>query len=470
MSGLSRRDVLKMSAASLALGSGSSEATSRADSRPNVLFIMADDMGYADVSCYGRPEYKTPHIDSLAKDGMRFLQGYANSAVCTASRVALMTGRYQYRLPIGLEEPLGVRDIGLPPEQPTMPSLFKNLGYGTTLLGKWHLGSLPKYGPLQSGYEHFWGFRGGGVDYFTHKGNGKEDLWDGDTKVSEHGYITDLLGDHTIKEINGYAAAKKPFFISLHFNAPHWPWEGPDDEAESKRMEGRAAMSFDSGTQATYAAMITRMDMQIGRVLAALKKNHLDRNTIVIFTSDNGGERFAYTWPFSGRKSELLEGGLRVPTIVRWPNKVPAGVTHDQVVMNMDWLPTLLAAAGGAPDANHPTDGMNLLPVLTQHAPATPRTVYWRYKSHLQEAVREGDWKYLKIDDNTFLFNVVNDPLERANWKERDPQKYNELVAKYQTWNSTMLPLDPQSSTWGFPARDLADHIGAKNGPGPASH
>jgi arylsulfatase A-like enzyme len=472
MNRISRRDVLRMSAASLALASTATRAANNTNIKPNILFIMADDMGYADVSCYGRREYSTPHIDSLAKDGMKFTHGYANSAVCTATRTALLTGRYQYRLAIGLEEPLGTRDLGVPAEHPTIASLLGKAGYGTTLIGKWHVGQLPKYGPLQNGYDHFYGFRGGGVDYFSHQYNGKDDLWDQDTLVKEHGYITDLLGDRAIKEINGYATAKKPFFISLHFSAPHWPWEGPDDEAESKRIIGRAAMSFDSGTMKTYAAMITRMDMQIGRVLDAVKRNGIDKNTIVVFTSDNGGERFAYTWPFVGRKSELLEGGLRVPTIVRWPGKVPAGITHEQITMSMDWLPTFVAVAGGKTDPNYPVDGINLLPVLTQkNAPIISREVYWRYKSHMQEALRIGDWKYLKIDENTFLFNVVADPMERANWKERDPQRYADMVAKYQAWNATMLPLDPKSSTWGFTAKDAADHIGAKNNPtAPSSH
>ena len=152
---------------------------------------MADDLGYADVSCYGRPDLSTPNIDRIAAKGVRFLQAYANSAVCSATRTALITGRYQYRLPLGLEEPLTVRDVGLPPEHPTLPSLLKKAGYGTTLVGKWHLGALPRFGPLQSGYDHFYGFRGGAVDYYTHAGNDqKDDLWDDDVQVHQMGYLT----------------------------------------------------------------------------------------------------------------------------------------------------------------------------------------------------------------------------------------------------------------------------------------
>ena len=433
---------------------------------------MADDLGYADVSCYGRREYKTPAIDRLAVQGMRFTQAYANSAVCSATRTAMMTGRYQYRLPCGLEEPIGRRDLGLPPETPTLPSLLKAAGYGTALIGKWHLGSLPNYGPLKSGYDHFYGFYGGGADYFAHQ----ETLFDGAEKANDPGYMTDLLGRRAIQLIETYAKGRPPFFISLHFNAPHWPWEGPEDEAESKRIAatttpgaagGAGLADYDGGSMKTFAAMVTRMDSTIAEVLKALERTGQASNTIVIFTSDNGGERYSDTWPFSGKKTELLEGGLRIPAIVRWPGRVKPGTTHDQTIMSMDWLPTLLAAAGTKPDATHPPDGINLLPVLTGGAPSTPRTLFWRYLNNIQEAHRSGDWKYLKILDNTFLFNVVEDPLERANLKGRHADVYQRLVAEYRAWDATMLPLDPTSGTGGFTGANLPDHFGVTSRPTP---
>lgn len=434
--------------------------------QPNILFIMADDMGYADLSCYGRRDYETPAIDGLARDGLRFVQGYANSAVCSATRTGLITGRYQNRLPIGLEEPLGVRDVGLPPSHPTMPSLLRALGYGTTLIGKWHLGALPKYGPLQSGYDHFWGFRGGGVDYFTHKYAGRHDLWDDDREVYEKGYLTDLIAERALDTISSYAKGDKPFFISLHVNAPHWPWEGPADQAEAARLDAdgkpTALMHYDGGSQRVYAQMVTRLDMQVGRILARLDDLGIADDTIVVFTSDNGGERFSDTWPFTGRKTELLEGGLRVPAIVRWPAYVQAGTVSEQVMISMDWLPTFLAAAGGAPDPAYPSDGLNLLPYLSDPGATQPRTLCWRYKNLDQQACRMGDWKYLKILGNSFLFNVVEDPLERANLKDRMPAKFAEVKAAYDAWDKQMLPLDASSSTHGFQASDLADHFGAR--------
>jgi arylsulfatase A-like enzyme len=432
--------------------------------RPNILFILADDLGYADVSCCGRRDFSTPNIDRLAAEGARFTQAYANSAVCTASRVALITGRYQYRLAVGLEEPLRTampRRLGLPAEHPTLSSILKEAGYQTALVGKWHLGMPPDFGPLQSGYEYFYGFRSGAVDYFTHKSGppatGAEDLWEGDEKIRQSGYLTDLLGNRAVDIVDKYAKSSQPFFISLHFNAPHWPWEAPGDEAESQRLEN--LFHFDGGTQRTYQRMIQQMDLQIGRVLQMLDACGSAQNTIVIFTSDNGGERYSDTWPFTGRKTELLEGGLRVPAVIRWPGRVLPYTIFDQVMIHMDWFPTLLSAAGAAPDPVFPSDGVDLLPWLTQGAAPVPRKLFWRYKHNGQQAARDGNWKYLKILDNTFLFDVIEDPMERANLKDRYRDVYDGFVAAWNVWNASMLPLDPQSFTGGFTGGQLADHF-----------
>jgi arylsulfatase A-like enzyme len=432
--------------------------------RPNFLFIMADDLGFADLSCYGREDYATPHIDALARQGVQCMHAYANSAVCTATRVGLITGRYQYRLPIGLEEPLGVRDVGLPPEHPTIASLLRKAGYSTSLIGKWHLGSLPKYGPAQSGYEHFWGIRGGGVDYFSHGGLGEGvDLWDGNTPVHQTGYLTDLLGDQAIRMLEDHAKADRPFLLSLHFTAPHWPWEGPGDLAESQRLEKlKAAMKladFDGGTRKTYAEMVVRLDQQVGRIKAALTRLKLDRDTVVVFTSDNGGERFSKTWPLSGRKTELLEGGIRVPLIVRWPGVTHAGTRSDAPIISMDWLPTFVAAAGSMADPALPPDGIDVRAAL-QGGTLPDRALYWRYRNHGQQAMRHGDWKYLQIAGKAFLFNLADDPMERANLKVREAARFATMQADWTRWNSTMLPFDPESSSHGFTEDDLADHYG----------
>jgi arylsulfatase A-like enzyme len=469
---VTRRKLLHGAAlGTVALASGFDAAFGQPATRsPNIVFIMADDLGYADLSCYGRPDFSTPNIDGLAARGVRFLQAYANSAVCSATRTALITGRYQYRLPIGLEEPLAGRDVGLPPDHPTLPSLLKKAGYGTTLLGKWHLGTLPKFGPLQSGYDHFYGFRGGAVDYYRHAYQ-QDDLWDDDVQIHQMGYLTDMLGSRAVDVVNGYAKSGRPFLLSLHFNAPHWPWEAPGDESESNRLQtARGLFDFDGGTQRTYARMIQEMDLQIGRVVEALSANGSIENTIIVFTSDNGGERFADTWPFTGRKTELLEGGLRIPAIVSWPARISSGRTTNQVAISMDWLPTLLAAAGVPIDSAFPPDGMNLLPMLTTNAAPVERKLFWRYKANAQRAARDGDFKYLKILDNTFLFNVVDDPMERANLKERRKDIYDRIVAEWFAWNASMLPEIDASSTDNFTGAQLADHIGLQKTNGKADN
>jgi arylsulfatase A-like enzyme len=402
-------------------------------------------------------------LDRLAAEGTMFTDAYANSAVCTATRVALMTGRYQYRLPLGLEEPLQGRDLGLPEEHPTLPSLLRQSGYATSLIGKWHLGELPKFCPLKSGFDHFWGIRGGGVDYFTHELNGKGDLWDGKTNIEQVGYLTDLLADHTIRTLEAREDDGLPFFISLCLTAPHWPWEGPDDEEESKRLAAKddpmPIMHWDGGDMATYAAMMNSLDNNVGRILDALERLGLAENTIVVFTSDNGGERFSDIFPFTGRKTELLEGGIRVPAIVRWPGVAQPGTVSEAQCMTMDWLPTFLAAAGTGPDPDYPLDGIDLREAIAGGS-FDERRLFWRFKNHGQQAARIGKWKYLRIAGNDFLFDVVADPMERGNLKDRFPEDFARLTSAWEEWNAAMLPIDPASDTHGFTGKDLAEYFG----------
>jgi arylsulfatase A-like enzyme len=444
----------------LALAPQALLAADRKDQQPNIVFILADDLGYADLSVYGNTDFTTPNLDRLAAQGVRFTQAYANSAVCSATRFGLITGRYQYRLRGGLEEPIAgaSKTIGLPPQHPTLPSLLKKAGYRTALFGKWHLGYLPVFGPLKSGYDVFFGNYGGAIDYFTHKpGVGPEvpeDLYEGEVPVHKVGYYTDLLADRATEYI-GQQDGKQPFFLSLHFTAPHWPWEGPGDEAVSRDIGN--IFHYDGGDLVTYGKMVTGLDTAIGRVLDALQHKGLADNTIVIFTSDNGGERFSKTWPFSGQKTELLEGGIRVPAIVRWPRRLGAGKTTEQVAISMDWLPTLLAAAGGAPDPAYPPDGQNLLPVLTGQRAPGDRTLFWRYKANAQRAVRAGDWKYLKLNGNEFLFDLSKDPRERANLAHKFPDKFADLKLQWEQWNGEMLPITPDVRTHGINGKVQAD-------------
>ena len=308
---VTRRCFVQGSAASSLALAGFGRTSFAQNTNPNIVFILADDLGYADVSCYGQRDYTTPNVDRLALEGLRFTQGYSNSANCSPTRTALITGRYQMRLQVGLEEPINAatpKTIGLPPSHPTLPSLLKRAGYRTSLVGKWHLGFLPDYSPLKSGYDRFFGIFGGAADYFNHgpdasrSGAEAYQLHEQEVPVERHGYMTDLLGDKAVEIVEGYASSKEPFLLSLHFTAPHWPWEGPGDEEESKRI--RNTFHRDGGTQKTYMAMMQSLDVNIGRVLQALEAHRLSANTIVIFTSDNGGERFSNIWPFTGMKGD----------------------------------------------------------------------------------------------------------------------------------------------------------------------
>ncbi|WP_317928498.1 sulfatase [Halioxenophilus sp. WMMB6] len=412
-------------------------------SKPNILFIMVDDMGYADLGVTGSRSKNTVYLDQLANDGVLLTNGYANSAICSPSRTALLSGKYQYRFPVGLEEPLGPgapADIGLPYETPTLASEFKKRGYETILIGKWHLGDPPIHGPLQHGYDHFLGIPKGASDYFRHRvdlsGRAPIDgLYKDNKSVQKKGYLTDIFADEAVEFIEN-TSSKKPFMMSLHFNAPHWPWEGPFDEAVSKSLTD--IFHRDGGSIATYQEMMARMDSGVGRILAALKEKGLEDNTIVVFTSDNGAERYSDTWPYTGNKGELLEGGIRTPIIIRWPGHIEANTVSTQVMISMDFLPTLVAATGTPVDEKE-YDGVNLLGVLTGQAHNLERTLFWRFNAGDQAALRQGDWKFFRADGKEWLFNLRENPRERAQLKDKYPDKFQQLKDAWEAWNSEML-------------------------------
>jgi arylsulfatase A-like enzyme len=407
--------------------------------RPSFIFVMADDLGYADLGCYGGRSGCSPALDRMAAEGLRFTEGYANSSVCSPTRFALATGRWQHRLRGGADEPIsgkmrGNPALALPPSHPTLASLLREAGYATALVGKWHLGYPPHAHPLKSGYQEFFGSLSGGFDYFTHHDTaGVHDLWEGEQEVHRQGYMTDLLTDRAVDYVR---RAKAPFLLSLHYNAPHWPWETRSDEAEAKRIERLA--HTDGGSVATYQTMIRHMDEGIGKLLAALPD---PKNTLVVFTSDNGGERYSDTWPHLGKKMDLLEGGIRVPYIVRWPATVKPGGVTAQHAITMDWVATFLEAAGAKPHADYPLDGLSLMPALTDPRAVVARDLYWRMKHRAQRAVRSGDWKYYASEDGEFLFNLAVDARERANYAKREPRRLAELRAKYEAWEQSIPPI-----------------------------
>ena len=435
-----------------------------ASRRPNFVFIVADDLGYADLGCYGgRPAAfgpVSPVIDRLAAEGIRFTDGYSNSPVCSPTRFALMTARWQYRLRGAADEPINMRArgnaaLGLPPAHPTLPSLLRASGWRTALMGKWHLGYPPHFSPLKSGYESFYGPMSGGVDYFSHCGtNGTHDLFEGDEEHSDTGYLTDLITQRAVAWIDTVAPAGAPFFLSLHYTAPHWPWETRDDAPLSADVHGRL-FHLDGGSVETYRRMIHHMDEGIGQVLQALARHGVAEDTLVVFTSDNGGERFSDNWPLVGGKMDLTEGGIRVPWVARWPRQIAPGRSSAQHCLTMDWSATMLDAAGVAADPAYPLDGVSLLPHL-QGGPAFERPLYWRMKHRGQRALRRGRWKYLQVDGHEYLFDIEADARERANRAAREPALLAEMREDWLRWQATLPPIpDDATVSLGYSAADM---------------
>lgn len=445
---VTRREFIGTAVSAAAIAGSSGARASAAPARPNVLFILADDLGYGDLSCYGRPDYKTPVLDGLATQGVKFTSAYAAAPVCTPTRCAYITGRYPQRLPVGLEEPLkrsSPPDAGLPPNHPTIASLLKANGYATSLVGKWHLGWKPEFGPNRHGFDEFFGILSGAADYFTHRSadvldaaGAGPDLWENLTPTERVGYLTDLLSDRAAEIIA--RPHTKPFFLSLQYTAPHSPWEGPDDAAMEHTAHGPGPM-IEGGSPKIYGAMMKSMDAGIGRVLKALGRARLERDTLVIFTSDNGGERYSYNWPFSFQKMFLFEGGTRVPAIVRWPGVIPAGRVTDQAAITMDWTATILAVTGTAPDAAYPLDGENLLPACTGERAVYDRALFWRITGF--DAARVGTWKYLKDARGEYLFDLSSDPGEKADVKRQNAAAFDRVKQQYLGWQAQMLPLTP---------------------------
>jgi arylsulfatase A-like enzyme len=456
---VSRREFIGTAVATAAVAGAGRTASAAPAKRPNVLFILADDLGYGDLSSYGRPDYRTPVLDAFAKEGIKFMSAYAAAPVCTPTRCAYITGRYPQRLAVGLEEPLtpvSPPDAGLPPNHPTVASLLKNNGYETALVGKWHLGWKPEFGPNRHGFDEFFGILSGAADYFTHKASdapgrgragGSPDLWENLTPTERVGYLTDLLSDRASQFIARPHA--KPFFLSLQYTAPHSPWEGPEDAAIGHTDHGPGPMT-DGGSLKIYASMMKSMDAGIGRVLKALDRAKLERDTLVIFTSDNGGERYSYNWPFSFQKMYLFEGGTRVPAMVRWPGVIPAGQVTEQAAITMDWTATILGVTGSASDPAYPLDGDDLMPVCTGKRAVYDRTLFWR--TRLRDAARVGNWKYLKDDGKEYLFDLSTDPGEKADLRTRQPDTFERIKLQYLIWNAQMLPK---------PAPAVTDRIGS---------
>lgn len=397
---------------------------------------MTDDLGYADLSCYGRKDYQTPNLDKLCSQGVKFMNAYASAPVCTPTRVAFMTGRYPARLEVGLYEPIaeGGKDstIGLSPAIPSIARRMKNAGYQTYLVGKWHLGYPAKYSPNRNGFDYFYGFNAGGMDYISHS----KDLYENGTYIEQPGYATDLWADKSIELIS--KKHSKPFFLAVMFNAPHWPWQGPGDKVYPPGFENWKK----NGTPEIFARMMISLDNAIGKIVKAVDSLNMSNNTVIIFTSDNGGERFSDMGIYKGAKMSLWEGGIRVPAFVRWTGKIKENSVTHQVATTMDWTATILNVAGAKADPKFTLDGINLMPIITDGGKIeVDRTLYWRiFQRKNHQAMRDGKWKYLKDEKgNEYLFDLVTDPQENNDLKTQENKIFESLKAKYNAWEAAML-------------------------------
>jgi len=427
-----------------------------AETRPNIVFILIDDFGSADSGPYGAKDIRTPHIDRLAREGVRFTDFYANAPVCTPTRAGFITGRWQQR--VGLEWAFGftaesfrrrggewVREtdmhgLGLPTSVPTLPQYLKAAGYATGAFGKWHLGYKDEYNPTRRGFDEYFGELLGHADYYNHAYyDGTYALRDGLKPVKVEGYLTDLLNRRAVEFIGKHA--REPFFLYVPHLAVHAPFQPPD-----RPKPGVTKANMYDGDRRIYAAMVERVDEGVGMILAELAKQGVLDNTLVVLSSDNGGERYSDNSPLFHHKSTLWEGGIRVPCIMRWPAKLPRGAVTPQVGITMDLSATFAAIAGAKAAEGRPFDGIDLIPILTGARPPETRTLAWRIDrtGRQQKAVRHGDWKYMQDGNVEMLFDLAEDIGERRDLSFKEPEKLADLKRRLASWEAEMARETPE--------------------------
>jgi len=429
----------KIFAAFLLALSVSSQAAAQSI-RPNVVLIVTDDVGYGDIGSYGAPDIKTPNIDSLAKDGVRLTDFYA-APQCTPTRAALISGRYQQRFALevaltGAKSPAG--ETGLPAKGHSLPQLLKNNGYATGLVGKWHLGYKPEFSPNAHGFDYFFGFKSGFIDYYQHTdAAGDADLFENATPVRVDGYMTDLITERAVKFVDQHAAA--PFFLEVTYNAAHWPFQVPDHPSVAAE-NGRFVQPHEPGTatRQDYIAMLERADQGVGRILQVLRQRGIERNTLVIYMQDNGGEWLSRNAPLFNRKGTVWEGGIRVPAIFKWPARLPAGRVSSQAGIVQDVTASILAATGSEVPTDARPDGINLLPILEGRGGNVERTLFFRFPvggNVRQLAVRQGSWKLLVDGGKSFVFDLSKDIGERndlASQRQDVARRLRPLIAAWE--------------------------------------
>jgi arylsulfatase A len=389
--------------------------------RPNIILIMADDLGYGDVGCYGNKKISTPNIDALAKAGMKFTDYHSNGAVCSPTRAALLTGRYQQRAGIeGVIYAKGpTRRTGLALEETTFAEVLKTRGYATGIFGKWHLGYNVQFNPARQGFDEFRGYVSGNVDYHSHiDGAGFDDWWKNIELVPEEGYCTDLITKHGIDFIERHK--DEPFCLYLPHESVHSPYQGRNDPPQRLPggKKGKAAKGAEIGR--AYKEMVEVMDEGVGKIVDTVGRLGLQRKTFIFFCSDNGATR------------SLWEGGHRVPAIACWPGMIPSGTVTNQTVLGMDMFPTMASTAGAKLPAGLKLDGVNLLGMLTENRKLPERTLFWRYRK--QKAVRKGPWKLLVQGDKVRLYNLDDDLGEKNNLAGAKPEIAKALQRELGAW------------------------------------
>jgi arylsulfatase A-like enzyme len=408
--------------------------------RPNIVFIMADDLGYDDVGCIGNDAIRTPHNDDLAARGMTLTDYHANAPVCTPTRAALITGRYQQRS--GLEGVIYVRgetrQTGLDPDEYSMAEALQNAGYATAVFGKWHLGYKKQFNPLHHGFDEFRGYVSGNVDYHSHVDNsGIPDWWHNLEKITEEGYVTDLVSAHADRFIREHS--DDPFFVYVAHEAPHWPNQGRDDKAD--RFPGEndfPSRGSRTDRKAAYKEMVEAMDDGVGRIVETLRDLDLEENTLIVFCSDNGAvDDVGDNADLRGSKGDCFEGGHRVPAVACWPGRIEPGSVTDQTVLSMDWFPTFLELSEADVTRPRPLDGVDVSEVMLERAGLDERAVFWRYGK--QKAARRGRWKLMLVEEEHMLFDMETDPQETTDLSSQHPDIARDLAAKLDAWEEDVM-------------------------------
>lgn len=428
--------------------------------KPNIILIVADDLGYGDLGITGSKQIFTPNIDALAKGGIFFSQGYVSSAVCSPSRAGLLTGRNQ--VTFGYDNNLAENQpgfdpafLGLPVEVKTVGDHLHELGYISGIVGKWHLGFEEQFYPLNRGFDEFWGYRGGGHDYFeaTDRDRGYKARIESNYKTPQPiSYLTDDKGDECVDFIRRHQ--EEPFFLYASFNAPHTPMQATEADLNIYK-------DIKDPKRRTYAAMVHRLDINIGKIMNALEENGLSENTMVVFISDNGGPvvtNGSINAPFTGKKGTLLEGGIRVPFILNWPGHLSAGSTYDHPVSSLDLVPTFITMAGGILRPEDQFDGKNLLPYLGQEQMGIPHEeMKWRFT--ISAVIREGKWKLVRLPDRLpMLFDLDTDLSEQHDVAMEHMDITKRLLRKLGQWDVQLPhPLFLEGPSWRINQLDQYD-------------